>query len=65
MTSPRKARTRAEQLIFDGLPPSIRAAMNECEASPPRPSVVLEALLRGVNPDAIIQTINKRSQDNG
>lgn len=65
MTSPTKqsaiAQAKAELAIFDGLPPALRAAMNECDTQPPRASIVLQALLRGVSEQAIIETI-KRSQ---
>jgi hypothetical protein len=64
LTSPRKLRSRAEakaeQEIFDMLPSTLRAAINEAPRSV-RASVVYEALLRGVSEQAIIETISKRS----
>lgn len=67
MTSPTKqsaiVQAKAELEIFNELPRPVRDAMNECEASPPRASIVLAALLRGVSEKSIIETI-KRSQDN-
>ncbi len=63
MTSPRRTAERAsaaeELRIFDTLPASLREAMNNCEAQPPRPSVVRDTLLRGVSAEKIIETINK------
>lgn len=59
----RKRTAQAEQAIFDMLPSPLRAAINEADKSV-RPSVVYEALLRGVSERAIIETITKRSHDN-
>lgn len=66
MTSPtmqaRRATAKAEQDIFDRLPKAVRDALNECEASPPRASIVLQALLRGVSEQALIETIKRSRQ---
>lgn len=59
MTSQRKAERLHELAIFDELPEAIRLAMNECEQQPPRPSIVLATLLRGVSPEKIIETIKR------
>lgn len=63
MTSARfnaeRATAAAEQRIFDTLSQAIRAAMNNAEVQPPRPSLVRDTLLRGVSPARIIETINK------
>lgn len=57
----RRASARSELEIFNRIPRPVRDAMNECEAQPPKASIVLEALLRGVSEESIIETI-KRSQ---
>lgn len=65
MTSPtsqsRRQSARTELEIFNRLSRPLRDAMNECEREPPKASVVLDALLRGVSEERIIETI-KRSQ---
>lgn len=52
---------RSELEIFNRLPRALRDALNECETQPPKASIVLEALLRGVSEETIIETI-KRGQ---
>ena len=65
MTSPtysaRRKAARLELETFNRLPRALRDAINECEAQPPKASIVLATLLRGVSEQAIIETI-KRSQ---
>lgn len=58
-----QASARSELEIFNRIPRPVRDAMNECEAQPPKASIVLEALLRGVSEEKVIETI-KRSQSN-
>ncbi len=60
MQSRRKA-ARDELQIFNRLPRAVRDAINECEAQPPKASIVLDALLRGVSEETVIETI-KRSR---
>lgn len=66
MTSPKynalKRRAAAEMAIFDALPAPVRDAINSCP-SPPRVSVVLDALLRGVSEARIIEVINRSRKD--
>lgn len=66
MTSPkfnaeREARLR-EQEIFDGLSPTIREALNSCAEQPPKPSTVLDALLRGVTEESILALLRRKPQ---
>lgn len=60
MTSPRfnalKAQAEAEMAIYDGLPASIRAAIDNAQGSV-RASSARDALLRGVSEQAIIDLI--------
>ena len=60
MQSRRRA-ARDELTIFNRLPRAVRDAINLCEAQPPKASVVLNALLRGVPEETVIETI-KRSR---
>lgn len=68
MTSPlfneRRRRAAEEMEILDRLPAPVREALNNARGSV-RASSALAALLRGVSEEKIIETINKRSQDNG
>lgn len=57
----RHATARAELRIFNDLPRAIHDALNNCERTPPRASIVLQALLRGVSESQVIETI-QRSQ---
>ncbi len=65
MTSIRRLQSRRamveELAIFNAFPRSLRDAINEADASV-KPSIVRDALLRGVSEEKIIETINKRSR---
>lgn len=66
MTSPRynalKARAEAEMRIVDALPSRLRALVNDSPNSV-RPSVIRDALLRGVSEERIIEVLTKRRGD--
>lgn len=68
MTSPKilaeRQAAKNEQVIFDSLPSAIRDAMNSCEETPPRPSSVLSALLRGVSEESILTLLRRKKDDN-
>lgn len=57
----RREAARSELETFKRLPRRLRDALNDCKGQPPKASIVLQALLRGVGEDKIIETI-KRSQ---
>lgn len=65
MTSPtynaKLKAVRSELEIFNRLPRALRDVLNECDRTPPKASIVLDALLRGVSEEKIIETI-ERSQ---
>lgn len=65
MTSPtysaKLKAARSELEIFNRLPRALRDVLNECETQPPKASIVLDTLLRGVPEQTIIETI-KRTQ---
>lgn len=51
-----------ENRIFNALPRQIRDAINNCERSPPSPSTVRDALLRGVSIEKIVETISRKPE---
>lgn len=53
-----RARAAEEMAIFDGLPSTIREAINDARGSV-RASSARDALLRGVPEQAIVDTIRK------
>lgn len=57
----RREAARSELETFNSLPRRLRDVLNDCEGQPPKASIVLQTLLRGVGEDKIIETI-KRSQ---
>jgi hypothetical protein len=55
----RRAQADRELRIFNSLPRPLRDTINNCNVTPPKASIVRDALLRGVSESEIIATINK------